>query len=306
MVSYTAPRVVHHGFLTLEIRIEPILYRHIKLTNSLQADAFIRTLDSFPPESSPNHSLFLNSIKSISFTYGVTLHQAARILSTCKTITSLSTCIEFSQKTLGVSFDDIDDFRNFMMTPSTTLRRLSVTLHAFFHCPDPDFRVPIFRNLTHLSIFGASASEHCHKWSWTGLDTLEHLTHLALEFDTSTPLQAIYKLIPHFPPPLRACLLILSVKPALSPAVPAVPAAVTVEQFLVDNTEFQRLILGDVDRRIVVGTTTTTTPTTTGSDEPWQQQLIPVSKWDDTFGDREAWERVERVLDARSQKYKPC
>lgn len=201
-----------------------------------------------------------------------------------------------------------------MVTPSTTLRRLSVTLHAFFLCPDPNFRVPIFRNLTHLSIFGASASEHCHKWSWTGLDTLEHLTHLALEFDTSTPLQAIYKLIPRFPSQLRACLVILSVKPAAVPGAPtsATPAApaMTVERFLVDNTEFQRLILGDVDRRIVVGTTTTAgAATVAGNDEvlmkPWQQQLIPVSKWDDTFGDREAWERVERVIDSRWQKYNP-
>ncbi|KAJ3567016.1 hypothetical protein NP233_g6631 [Leucocoprinus birnbaumii] len=268
--------------------IEPILYRHITLSDIAQADAFIRTLDS-PHSRSP--TFFSNTIKSLSFTYGITFHQAARILATCTSATSLATRIEVSRNFFNFSLDDISDFRSFMTTSSPALKRLSVTLQPFFLCPDPDFRVPIFQNLTHLSIFGSS--ETCYKWSWTGLDTLKHLTHLGLEIDTATPLQAIYNLIPRLPPLLRTCLVILSVKDGKMP----------LGQYLVDNKEVQQLISGETDQRIVVGTT----EPLEGLDSIAEScqavsAVIPVTRWEDVFGDRTTWEKAEEVVRSRTRK----
>lgn len=270
--------------------IEPILYRHITLSNTAQADSFIRALDS-PHPHSPH--CFTPSIKSLSFTYGVTFHQAARILAACtSSLTSLSSHIEFSRQTLNISLDDITDFRCFMTTSSPALKRLSVTLQPFFLCPDPNFRVPILQNLTHLSIFGSS--ENCHKWLWTGLDTLQHLTHLALEIDTSTPLQAIYNLIPRLPPSLRVCLVILSVKNGKMP----------LGQYLADNNEVRQMISGDTDYRIAVGTTEP--PETLNSImSSCVAGLIPVSRWEDVFSDRAAWGDAEEAIRFRTRKPYP-
>jgi hypothetical protein len=270
-------------------RIEPILYGHVKLSNASQADAFIRTHDTLHPRS----PLFFANIKSVSFTYGVTFHQAAKILAMCTNITSLSSRIELSRQTLNITLDDIQDFRSFITTPSPALKRLSVTLQPFFVCPDPDFRVPVLQNLTHLSIFGSS--DTCHKWHWIGLDTLKHLTHLALEIDTTTPLQAIYNLIPHFPPPLRVCLVVLSVKDGKMP----------LKEYLVDNQEVQRLIYGDTHHQIVVGTTEplTVLDAVTAS---CARNVIPLTRWEDTFGDRDAWEKADRVIRTRMRKHYTC
>ncbi|KAF9444403.1 hypothetical protein P691DRAFT_807395 [Macrolepiota fuliginosa MF-IS2] len=265
--------------------IEPILYRHIKLRNSSQTDAFIHTLESLHPES----PFFANTIKSISFTHGVTFHQAARILSVCSNITSLLAQIEFSRRVLDITLDDIDDIRRFLAAQSPALRRLSVTLQPFFLCPDPSFRAPILRSLTHLSVLGSS-SEHCHRWTWTGFNALDCLTHFAFEIDTSTPLQVIYNLIPRFPALLRICLVIISVKSGKMP----------LERYLMDNKEVQQMILGKTDGRIVVGTTEEIGPQDM---ESWAQGMIPVERWDDAIGDRETWDRAESAVSNRKRRY---
>ena len=99
----------NQGFVCLPLtswfRIEPILYRHITLNNDAQTDAFIHALNS-PRPRSPQ---FFANVRSISFTYGVTFHQAAKILSVCSDITTLSCHIEFSRQNLNVSLDDIDN-----------------------------------------------------------------------------------------------------------------------------------------------------------------------------------------------------
>lgn len=262
-------------------RVEPILYRHIKLRGSSQADAFIRALDSLHSKL-PN--FFASSTKSLSFTYGVTFHQAAKILSTCTNITKLASRIEFSQKTLDITLDDIMDFGRFMTARSPTLRRLSVTLQPFHLCPDPSFRLPLFQHLTHLSIFGASG--HCRKWSWMGFDALEHLTHFAFEIDTSTDLQAVDSLRTRFPPLLRVCLIILSVKDDKLP----------LERYLKENNGIQQMVLGDTDRRIVVGITERLELQDTLA---WGRGLIAAKLWDDALDDAEIWARAESSVNTR-------
>ena len=271
----------NQGFVCLPLtswfRIEPILYRHITLNNLAQTDAFIHTLNS-PRPRSPQ---FFANIRSISFTYGVTFHQAAKILSVCSNITTLSCHIEFSRQNLNVSLDDIDNFRCFMTTSSPTLKRLSVTLHPFILCPDPDFRAPVLQNLSHLCIFGSS--DNCHKWLWRGLDALKHLTHLALEIDTSTPLQAIYNMAPHFPPLLHVCLVIISIK------------KMPIQEYLAENKEIQQLVSGDTDRRVVIGTSETLE--TLGSiAASGPSHLIQMTQWGDILGNRTAWEEAEKII----------
>lgn len=265
--------------LPLPSRVDPILYRTLKFQSSSQADDFIRTLDEGQPKRSAS---ITSTVKSVSFTYGVTLHQAAKILSTCTNITRLASWIECSQGTLDISLDDIFDFGRFITARSPMLRRLSVTLRPSYFYPQPSFHLPLFQNLTHLSIFGAA--DHCYKWSWRALDTLLHLTHLAIELDTPANLQTVYNVLPRFPESLRACLVIFTAgngKPDFG-------------QYINDSSEVQEMIMGNTDTRIVVGITEQLDCLL-----PWSHQLVVVQLWDDACEDEEAWTKVEGIIDSR-------
>ncbi|EKM76308.1 hypothetical protein AGABI1DRAFT_115879 [Agaricus bisporus var. burnettii JB137-S8] len=261
--------------------VEPILYRNLTLHSSSQADVFIRTLNE--RESKPSASI-ASTIKSVSFTYGVTLHQAVKILSICTSITRLASRIQFSQIYLDMSLDDIFDFGRFLTTPLPTLRRLSVTLQPPYFYPEPNFHFPLFQNLTHLSIFGAT--DHCHIWSWKTLDSLLHLTHFAIELDTSKNLQTIYNLLPRFPESLRACLVVITTGDGKS----------DLGKYINDNHEVQQMIMGNTDRRIVVGMTEQLECALR-----WSRLLVVVQMWGAAYEDEDAWTRVENIINTRKQ-----
>lgn len=71
------------------------------------------------------------------------------------------------------------------------------------------------------------------------------------------------------------------------------------ERYLTENYEVQQMILGDTDKRIVVGTTEQLEPQEA---ESWGRGLVMVHRWDDAFGDRETWDKAESVVNNRRRK----
>jgi hypothetical protein len=69
-----------------------------------------------------------------------------------------------------------------------------------------------------------------------------------------------------------------------------------------DNKEVERLMCGDVDYRIAVATTApldVLDAIKTAS----VRSVIAINRWEDTFGDRIAWEKAEEIIDRRRKSY---
>jgi hypothetical protein len=141
------------------------------------------------------------------------------------------------------------------------------------------------RHVTHLSIFGGS--EYFPKqWSWTGFNSLQHLTHFAFDLYTSLSPEVVYHLIPQFPKSLQVCLVLLSAREGKMP----------LGEYLKRHKEAKQMVVGDMDKRIVVGVAEDVSEEINLSE--WQGLLV-VRRWDDHFGSYEPLQRAEHVVKTR-------
>ncbi|GLB42829.1 hypothetical protein LshimejAT787_1202780 [Lyophyllum shimeji] len=218
--------------------IDPILYRHVTLEYPYQAEAFVRTLET----SNKRHSFLATQVKILCFAYGIALRDAVKILSVCKRVTSLASWLELSQLTDDFTHSDLESFSKLLTNGTLELHRLSMILHDFLCVPDPDFTIPIFRHVTHLDIY--QGSDHFGDWSWTGFRDLSNLTHLSFDISLSTPLEIVHEVLPHAPPNLRLCLVLLSTR----------NSTLSIKQFCSGNELLESIAEGKVDPRLVIGT----------------------------------------------------
>ncbi|KAG5653477.1 hypothetical protein H0H81_000111 [Sphagnurus paluster] len=270
--------------------IDPILYRHVTLEYPSQAEAFVRTLET----SQKRPTFFASQVKILCFAYGIDLRDAVKILSACKSVTSLASWLELSQLSADFSHADLESFSKLLTSGTLQLHRLSMILHDFLCVRDPDFTIPVLQHVTHLDIY--QGSDHFRNWSWTGFNQLAHLTHLSFDLSLSTPLETVNEVMPYFPPSLRMCLVLLSTR----------NATVTIKQFCSGNELLERMAVGKVDPRLVIGT-----------NEPLEEEcrfggLVVVHLYDDVVkdwssvpdGEDDVWQKAEQVMNhRRNQKF---
>ncbi|KAG6908227.1 hypothetical protein DXG01_005620 [Tephrocybe rancida] len=270
-------------------RIDPILYRHVTLEYPAQAEAFVRTLEN----SRKNPNFFATQVKILCFAYGIDLRDAVKILRACRSVTSLASWLELSQLAPDSPHADLESFAQLLTSGTLQLHRLSMILHDFLCVPDPDFTIPVLQNVTHLDIY--QGSDHFGGWSWAGFGQLCHLTHLSFDLSLSAPLETVNEILPHAPPSLRMCIVLLSTRNSM----------LSIKQFCSDNMALENMAAGKVDPRLVIGT-----------NEPLEEEsrcggLMIVHLYDDVLkdwsfvpdGGDDVWEKAERIIDNRKKRY---
>ncbi|KAG6863864.1 hypothetical protein C0991_002563 [Blastosporella zonata] len=272
----------------VQIWIDPILYRHVTLEYPSQAEAFVRTLEN----SHKNQNFFATQVKILCFAYGIDLRDAVKILSACRSVSSLASWLELSQLAPDSAHSDLEAFAKLLTNGTLQLHRLSMILHDFLCVPDPNFTIPVLQNVTHLDIY--QGSDHFHGWSWTGFGHLNHLTHLSFDLSLSAPLETVNEILPHAPPNLRMCIVLLSTR----------NSTLSIKQFCAGNLELENMAAGRVDPRLVVGT-----------NEPLEEEsryggMVVVHLYDDVLkdwsfvpdGGDDVWEKAERIIENRTKR----
>ncbi|KAG5645312.1 hypothetical protein DXG03_006501 [Asterophora parasitica] len=270
--------------------IDPILYRNVTLEYPSQAEAFVRTLES----SQKRRNFFATQVKILCFAYAVDLRDAVKILSACKSVTSLASWLELSHLSANISHSDLESFSQLLTNGTLQLHRLSMILHDFLCVPDPDFTIPVLQHVTHLDIY--QGSDHFRDWSWTGFGQLAHLTHLSFDLSLSAPLEIVNEMMPHVPSSLRMCLVLLSTR----------NSTMSIKQYCAGNEVLEKMAAGKVDPRLVIGT-----------NEPLEEEcryggLVVVHLYDDVMkdwsfvpdGEEDVWQKAERIISKRNLQRK--
>ncbi|KAL0960090.1 hypothetical protein HGRIS_011734 [Hohenbuehelia grisea] len=271
-------------------RIEPIIYRRVSIEYRWQAEAFLRTIES----SSKPASFFANYVKAVCFAYGIKFPQATKILAACPNISSLACWIEPTQHSVETEDEDAPktDYLNVVKLSRTVSaahirpRRLSVTLSHLLCTPDPDFTASLLSNVTHLDIY--QGSQYFQDWSWTGFGELNSLTHVSFDLSVSSPLETVHHFLARCPKSVQLCLVQFTTRDSMIDSV---------EEFFSLEQSVQKMIAGDVDPRIVVGTTE---PLKEGSRFAGSVVVRPyeevVKDWSYTpDGQNDAWMEAEEI-----------
>ncbi|KAF8063470.1 hypothetical protein FPV67DRAFT_1672489 [Lyophyllum atratum] len=268
--------------------IDPILYRHVTLEYPSQAEAFVRTLET----SKKRGIFFATQVKILCFAYGIDLRDAVKILTVCKNVTSLASWLELSQLSADFTHSDLESFSKLLINGTLQLHRLSMILHDFLCVPDPDFTIPVLQHVTHLDIY--QGSDHFRDWTWTGFGQLSNLTHLSFDLSLSSPLETVNEVLPHAPPSLRMCLVLLSTR----------NSSVSIKQFCTGNDVLEKMAAGKVDPRLVIGTNESL------EEECRYGGLVVVHLYDDVMkdwsfvpdGEDDVWQKAERIISKRNHK----
>ena len=171
-------------------RIDFIIYEVVMLRDIYIARSFLRTVAEKPPE------FFATHVKCLCIPFSVTVAEAIKLLSVCTGLNSLACWLlpvdGTNTFTLSVATSDptLPDGVPYVTPglPSITslvtslhLRSLCARLCIFSAESNPDFTSPLFQNITHLDI--ADRWETWMTWSWTGIGSLIHLSHLSLQWE---------------------------------------------------------------------------------------------------------------------------
>lgn len=195
-------------------RIDPILYRVAVLDTENKAQLFLRTITS----SKKPLAFFAIHVKTLYFRW-VPNALASQIASICLSLESL--CC-----------DVIIEPCKLIYTPVRP-KRISVHVPKFLDQSDPDFGIPFLKNVTHLQHTGCF--REWSNWSWTGIKSLENLTHLSLRIYPQEQKESVCAIVMHVlslcPETLQVCVVLVSGE--------------------VESVE--EMALGNLDPRIVVG-----------------------------------------------------
>ncbi|RXW21219.1 hypothetical protein EST38_g4633 [Candolleomyces aberdarensis] len=157
----------HHALINSVIlvnRIQPYIY-HMVTLGEHDADLFIRTVDSKPPE------FFAVHVERLCLSVSVPPAKASRILNVCKGAVDLALWVDFGGK--------LPPTGAAAYVSSLSLKRLSIEhehLLSFLSAPRT-ISPPWYKTLTHLEIV---FWKHTASPTIPGLDKLTSLTHLTL------------------------------------------------------------------------------------------------------------------------------
>ncbi|KAJ2913260.1 hypothetical protein MD484_g7142, partial [Candolleomyces efflorescens] len=209
--------------------VEPILYRRIIMSNPTGTRLLWRTC--LDPRSSKSIQYLAKHARVAvvdSVDGGV---ESMAILKACSNLESLAIWSSFFFLQLKEKAEE------FFATPFPSLRRLSLTDMIPKH---QHFSFAIFSNLTHLDVVHDQGAQWL-VWRWDALATLKHLTHLSVEFrstSSAAPPELVREIITSSPPSLQ----IFVFWPCYN---------VTFDEIL-DSEEVKALCDGEVDARAVV------------------------------------------------------
>lgn len=204
-------------------RVEFILYSSVSLYRQSSSQTFLRTIETSRTKS---RRFFATHVKALSISHDISDSRTVKIISACRGITSLTLwVVPVSRHAHPQSYDPSFDYqlhyqhyhvqpyvladlqhhshslvRPRLSPPASDLskaltplrpRRLSITLNDILGSPNPQFHLPFFSRITHLSII--------NKWedwvTWKELENLPCLTHLSLDLslgESRTPLSTSY------------------------------------------------------------------------------------------------------------------
>lgn len=181
LVSSLHAHLAHSSFflpILLTIRVEPILYSRIIVYNANILWLLYRTICD--PASSKTPRYLASHVKTIIFTFCKRAEQAVSILLNC--CQSAHTIVVWGESTPPWQLDDFDS--PVKACNNLAPKHLSIYLQ---HTPrDEFFAHPIFKNVTHLELFGVYY-ECWLSWRWDTLSHLKSLTHISLHMDFYQP-----------------------------------------------------------------------------------------------------------------------
>lgn len=195
----------------------------MSLYRQSSSQAFLRTIETSRTKS---RTFFATHVKALTISHDISDSRTVKIISACRGITSLTLwVVPVSRQAYPQNYDPISDyqfdyqhyhaqpylfadqqhhtaFRPHSFPPTSNLskvltalrpRRLSISLNDILGSPNPQFHLPFFSRITHLSII--------NKWedwvTWKELENLPCLTHLSLDLsvgDSRAPLSTSYSI----------------------------------------------------------------------------------------------------------------
>ncbi|KAF8880204.1 hypothetical protein BD779DRAFT_1102271 [Infundibulicybe gibba] len=163
--------------------VDRIIYAVVNLHRQTTCRAFIRTIESSPTK---RRAFFETHVKALSIAYDIRDDdRTVKILSICRGVTSLTFWVVPVLRVIQPvasypPFCLAGLHNNELAAALKPLRpkRLSGILYDVLGAPHPQFHLPFFASLTHLSI-----RNRWQDWvAWDGFHLLPQLTHLSFDF----------------------------------------------------------------------------------------------------------------------------
>jgi hypothetical protein len=152
-------------------RINTILYESVRLSRQRTSTSFIRTIETSTTKAP---GFFAMHVKSLSVVFAIRVDDITRIISRCRGIENLTTWFLMSEcGGVGGAGNTNNNNPFLSMRP----KKLSAW-HGVLCSPNPQFGLPFFSRVTHLTI--VNIWEDWTTWPWPEY-ALPSLTHLSLD-----------------------------------------------------------------------------------------------------------------------------